>query len=48
MDEDELSDTARNLLYGFGENELAQMLADAQAALMKPARCPHCPHCTGA
>lgn len=47
MDEDDLSDAARNLLYGFGENELAQMLADAQAELMKPPRCPRCPHCTG-
>ena len=46
MDNDsELSEAARNLLHGFNETELAEMLAAAQAELMKLPRCPRCPHC---
>jgi len=45
VDHDELSEAANCLLIGFNETELAEMLAAAQAELMKPAYCPQCPHC---
>lgn len=46
MDHDsELSEAALNLLHGFNETELAEMLAAAQAELMKLPRCPRCAHC---
>lgn len=46
MDHNEPSEAAINLLHGFNEIELAEMLAAAQAELMKPGWCPKCPHCT--
>lgn len=48
MDHNEISDAANNLLHGFSETELAEMLAAAQAELMKLPRCPQCPHCATA
>lgn len=45
MDHDDISPAALNLLHGFNEVDLAEMLAAAQAELMKPGRCPQCPHC---
>lgn len=46
MAHDDISEAARNLLAGFNETELAEMLATAQAQLAKPTHpCTTCSRC---